>query len=141
MCVILCNSYEYGFWFLSQVFMLVVIFIKQIALNIENFLFVLKILFIYSWETHRERQRHRQREKQAPHKEPRWGTWSQDPGIMTWAKGKCWTTKPPSSPPEFLINFFLFSFRVNKIMSAVIMNFVFLSNILFCKAAFLVLPL
>ena len=26
----------------------------------------LKILFFYSWETHRERQRHRQREKQAP---------------------------------------------------------------------------
>ena len=25
-----------------------------------------KIVFIYSWETHRERQRHRQREKQAP---------------------------------------------------------------------------
>ena len=29
-----------------------------------------KILFIYSWETHRERQRHRQREKQAPFREP-----------------------------------------------------------------------
>ena len=29
-------------------------------------LFILKILFIYSGETHRERQRHRQREKQAP---------------------------------------------------------------------------
>ena len=33
-------------------------------------LFCFKILFIYSWETHRERQRHRQREKQAPCGEP-----------------------------------------------------------------------
>ena len=30
----------------------------------------LKILFIYSPETHTERQTHRQREKQAPHGEP-----------------------------------------------------------------------
>ena len=30
----------------------------------------LKILFIYSWETQRERQSHRQREKQAPHRQP-----------------------------------------------------------------------
>ena len=30
----------------------------------------LNILFIYSGETHRERQRHRQREKQAPCGEP-----------------------------------------------------------------------
>ena len=28
------------------------------------------ILFIYSWETQRERQRHRQRKKQAPYGEP-----------------------------------------------------------------------
>ena len=28
--------------------------------------FFFKILFIYSWDIHRERQRHRQREKQAP---------------------------------------------------------------------------
>ena len=31
---------------------------------------ILKILFIYSGETQRERQRHRQREKQAPCREP-----------------------------------------------------------------------
>ena len=33
----------------------------------------LKILFIYSWETHRQRDRHRQREKQAPCGEPNVG--------------------------------------------------------------------
>ena len=32
--------------------------------------FLFKILFIYSSETHRERQRHRQREKQVPRGEP-----------------------------------------------------------------------
>ena len=32
--------------------------------------YFLKILFTYSWETHRERQRHRQREKQAPYVDP-----------------------------------------------------------------------
>ena len=32
--------------------------------------FLKNILFIYSWETHRERQRHRQREKEAPCREP-----------------------------------------------------------------------
>ena len=33
------------------------------------FKFLKKILFIYSWETHRERQKYRQRERQAPCKE------------------------------------------------------------------------
>ena len=41
------------------------------------FIFLKKILFIYSWETQRERQRHRQREKQAPFREPDVGL---DPG-------------------------------------------------------------
>ena len=31
-----------------------------------SFFFKLRILFVYSWETHREKQRRRQREKQAP---------------------------------------------------------------------------
>ena len=39
----------------------------------DSILFFLKILFIYPWETHKERQRHRQREKQAPCKEPNAG--------------------------------------------------------------------
>ena len=28
------------------------------------------------------------------------GPWSQDPGITTWAKGRCSTTKPPKCPGE-----------------------------------------
>ena len=68
-----------------------------------SFKFILKIIFIYSWET-RERVRDRQREKQ----DPRWagnqcGTQSRDPDlIMTWAqRQRCSTTEPLRSPcPE-----------------------------------------
>ena len=41
------------------------------------FVFILKVFFLYSWETQRERQRHRQRERQAPCREPDAGL---DPG-------------------------------------------------------------
>ena len=47
--------------------------------------FFLKNLFIYSWETHRERQRHKQR--QIP------GPWDHNQ-----AKGRCSTTEPPRCP-------------------------------------------
>ena len=56
--------------------------------------FFKKMLCIYSWKT----QRHRQREKQVPCVEPDMGTWSQDPGIMTWAEGRCSTTEPSRCP-------------------------------------------
>ena len=46
----------------------------------ESLFFFFKILFIYSWETHRERQRHRQREKQAPCREPDMGLYPRSPG-------------------------------------------------------------
>ena len=50
-------------------------------INVKKFIF-LKILFIYSLETHRERerQRPRQREKQAPCREP-------DAGLDPWSPG------------------------------------------------------
>ena len=67
--------------------------------------FFLKILFIYSWETQRERQRHRQREKQAPHWLPQCGTQSQDPRIMIWAKGRCSTTEPPRRPYKMVLKY------------------------------------
>ena len=59
-------------------------------------LFFLKIWFIYLTEWERGRQR--EKEKQAPHTKGRqmWG-WSpkqvpsQDPGITTWAEGRCLT--------------------------------------------------
>ena len=47
-----------------------------------------------------ERERHRQREKQAPC--GAWcRTWSQDPRITTWAKGRCSVTEPPRYPVHF----------------------------------------
>ena len=50
-----------------------------IAPNFINYSRIFKkdFLFIYSWETHKDRQRHRQREKQAPCREPDVGL---DPG-------------------------------------------------------------
>ena len=42
--------------------------------------YFLKILFIYSQETHRKRQRHRHMEKQTPHREP-------DVGLDLWTPG------------------------------------------------------
>ena len=48
----------------------VIIYKSRLSLRIErSFFFFLKILFIYSWET----QRDREREKQAPHREPNVG--------------------------------------------------------------------
>ena len=58
------------------------------VMRIECFIlsnFFLKILFIYSWETHRERQRHRQKEKQAPCREPDAGFVPRTPGYtLSW---------------------------------------------------------
>ena len=54
-----------------------------------------KILFIYSWETQRERQRHRQREKQAPHRDPDVGLDPRTPGEAKLVRGHpsgCWVT-------------------------------------------------
>ena len=54
------------------------VFLGRMSIHIFYiFSFKKKILFIYSWETHRERQRHWQREKQAPCREPHVGL---DPG-------------------------------------------------------------
>ena len=58
-------------------------------------LFFLKVLFIYSWETHRERGRHRQREKQAPHREPDVGLDPRSPGSCRGPKAGA---KPLSHP-------------------------------------------
>ena len=64
--------------------------------------YFLKILFIYSWETHRERQRHRQREKQVPCGEPDGGLDLRTPG--SWPKLKA-DSQPLSHPgvPEGII--------------------------------------
>ena len=61
----------------------------------------LKDLFIHSWETQRERQREAETQAEGEAGSPwgaRWGTWSQVPGITSWAKGRCSTTEPPRRP-------------------------------------------
>ena len=42
----------------------------QSSLCPRLFIYLYKILFIYSWKTHKKKQRHRQKEKQAPCGEP-----------------------------------------------------------------------
>ena len=63
------------------------------------FVFIfLKILFIYSWETQRGRDIGKGRSRLPV---GTWcGTWSQDPGITTWAEGRYLTTEPPRCPPS-----------------------------------------
>ena len=72
--------------------------------------FFKKLLFIYSWETHRERQRYRQRESRLFEGSPTWdsilglcpGTPSWDSilrtGITSGAKGRGSTAEPPRRP-------------------------------------------
>ena len=58
----------------------------------------LKILFIYSWETQRERET--QTEGEAGFLQgPQCGARFQSPGITTWAKGRRSTTEPRRRPP------------------------------------------
>ena len=64
------------------------------------------ILFVYSWETHRERQRRRQREAGSL-QGARCGTRSQGSRIMPWAEGRHSTTEPPRDP-LFLLKIYLF---------------------------------
>ena len=57
-------------------------------------LFFLKILFVYSWETHRERQRLGRGRTRLPVRSPMWNS-IPDPGIRPWAKSRYLTTEPP----------------------------------------------
>ena len=69
---------------------IIVLYLQQILL------FFKKILFIYSWQTERSRDIDRGRSRSL---QGAWcGTRSQDPEIMTWAKGRCSTTEPPRCP-------------------------------------------
>ena len=64
---------------------------RVMLLKMSSFYLFLKILFIYSWETHRKRQRHRQREKQAPCGEP-------DVGLDPRTLGSCPEPKADAQP-------------------------------------------
>ena len=63
----------------------------------------LKILFIYSWETHRERQRHRLREKQAPCREPHAQLNPRTPGSWPEHMVNHWTTQVPHFGSLFFV--------------------------------------
>ena len=61
-------------------------------------LFFFKILFIYSWDTQRERQRHRQREKQALCREPIVGLHPRTPGLCPEPKAEAQPLSQPGVP-------------------------------------------
>ena len=72
-------------------------------LKIKMSLFLKKILFIYSWETHRERQRHRQREKQASCGEPDVGLDPRTPGSRSEPKTDTQPLSRPRAPKMSLL--------------------------------------
>ena len=79
-------------------------------LNYFSFIKVLwfcffKISFIYSWETQREAETQVEGEAGLL-RGAQCGTWSQDPRIMTWAKGRCSATED-TQVPLFLVSTFL----------------------------------
>ena len=76
-----------------------------------NCFYFFKILFIYSWETHRERQR------QAEGEAGSWrgvlcGTRSQDPGITTWTEGRSSTIEPLRRPTSATLKTQYFYFKI-----------------------------
>ena len=74
----------------------------------------LKILFIYSWETEREKKAETQAEEEADSMQRAWcGTCSQDPEIMTWAKGRYLTE--PSRRSNMWFFFFNFNAHDNSL--------------------------
>ena len=76
---------------------------QRVFLKVGDFLtwfyfIFLKILFIYSRETHRERQRHRQREKRAPCREPDAGLDPGSPGSLPGPKAVAKPLRHPGIP-------------------------------------------
>ena len=63
------------------------------------FFFFLKILFIYSWEIHTQREAEAQAEGEAGSMQgAQYGARSWDSRITPWAGGRCQTTEPPRDP-------------------------------------------
>ena len=89
------------------------------------FLFLLKILFIYSSETQRERQRHWQREKQTPCGGPLWDSIpGSGPLDHALSQGRRSTTEPPRHPC------FDFLYVGNRLYPSLFLNLCFCSQLL-----------
>ena len=67
-------------------------------LKISYLYFFLQILFIYSWETHKERVETQAEREAGSMQEARCGTRSRDSRITPWAEGKHSTAEPPRRP-------------------------------------------
>ena len=74
---------------------------------------LLRTCIIYLWfylfihERHTERGRDTGRGRSSPLQGARCRTWSQDPRITTWAKGRHSTTEPPGCPCIYVASMFL----------------------------------
>ena len=75
---------------------------RQLGTVSKLFLFFLKILFIYSWETQKKIQRHRQREKQSPRREPDVGSDPRTRGSLPKPKADTQPLSHPGIPKLFL---------------------------------------
>ena len=86
----LCVSHEY----INKILKRIIIHVFLNFRHTELFFFF-KILFIYSWQTHRvgEREAETQAEGEAGSMQGAWcGTPTRESGITRWAKGRCSTT-------------------------------------------------
>ena len=90
----------------AKFFSLVSISGKQLVSEAESPLlfsfFSLRFVFIYSWETHTEREA--EREAGSP-QGSQCGTRSQDSRITPWAEGRCSTAEPPRHPNKLILKF------------------------------------
>ena len=85
----------------------------------EHFFFSIFLNILFIWETEREQERASAQpeegtegEAESPlSRELGGGAWSQDPGIMTWAKGRHLTTWATQVLP-FIYYFFFFSYTL-----------------------------
>ena len=73
--------------------------------SLGRFFLFFKILFIYSWETYREREAETQTEGEAGSKQGSWrGTRSWVPRITPWAEGSAKVLSHPGCPLRILFN-------------------------------------
>ena len=83
-------------------------------------LYFFNILFIYSWETQKERQRHSQREeKQAPCKEPNAGLDPGNPGLSPEPKANAQLLSHPGIPGHFFLFFIFYDCSISDLFCTV----------------------
>ena len=86
-----------------------------------------KIFYFFMHERHTERGRDTGRGRSSP-QGARYGTQSQDPGIMPWAKGRCSTAEPPRCPRNYFWLLVLKKLPWHPLFSQLIVSFITVSQ-------------